>query len=302
MYSIKSITSLTGIGAETLRAWERRYQTIAPRRDEGGRRFYSQEDLDKLTLLANLTKQGHAISKLSGLETDELQKLQNANTENNSESQQFVEQIIEALSEYRIDKCEQLLKRALMAYEPLTYIREILSPSLHLVGHLWHIGKLNVAQEHIFSACVKRILLGMVNNLHSFSKHRPSILFATPENEPHEFGILMCCLLAAEQHYNCYYLGANVPVTDLLAATNKLEVDILVLGLTQQPIEKETGLALEQIKLETEKTDLAIWLGGSAASTWQSTQKKSSKNWQLIIDIDDFYLKAQQQLIMLNSA
>ncbi len=65
MYSIKAVTALTGLGAETLRAWERRYQAIVPRRDENGRRSYSQLDLERLTLLANLTRQGHAISKVS---------------------------------------------------------------------------------------------------------------------------------------------------------------------------------------------------------------------------------------------
>ena len=301
MYSIKAITSLTGIGAETLRAWERRYQTIAPRRDEGGRRFYSQQDLDKLMLLANLTRQGHAISKLSGLEFEGLQKLLTAGYETNSDAEQFVNQIIEALFEYRIDRCEQLLKKALMVYEPLAYIREILSPALHHVGNFWQIGRLNVAQEHIFSACVKRILLGMVNNLHSFSANSQGILFATPSGEPHEFGILMCCLLAAEQHYNCYYLGADLPVEDLLSAADKLQVDIMVLGVTKHPLEKETAKALDRIYKETSHSHLSVWLGGSAVQFWQpETEHTFGKNWQIISDIDDFYAKAQQQLIMTN--
>ena len=175
MYSIKAIASLTGLGTETLRAWERRYQAIVPRRNDSGRRFYSQQDLERLMLLANLTRQGHAISKLSSMPHDELEKLLNNGSEKPDINVSFTEQIIEALLDYRIDRCEQLLKKALMSNETLPYLKEILSPTLQQVGQLWHDGEINVAQEHIFSSCVKRILLGMVNILHSFSANRPGI-------------------------------------------------------------------------------------------------------------------------------
>jgi transcriptional regulator, MerR family len=49
MYSIKAITLLTGLPAETLRAWERRYASITPARSDNGRRLYSQQDMEKLT-------------------------------------------------------------------------------------------------------------------------------------------------------------------------------------------------------------------------------------------------------------
>jgi DNA-binding transcriptional MerR regulator len=80
MYSIKAITSLTGLTAETLRAWERRYDCITPQRNETGRRSYTQADLDKLKLLVSLTQNGHAISKIANLSCEELQNFQNQYT------------------------------------------------------------------------------------------------------------------------------------------------------------------------------------------------------------------------------
>ena len=295
MYSIKATAALTGLGTETLRAWERRYRVIVPGRDENGRRFYSQQDLDKLILLANLTRQGHAISKISGLNADELKKLLNPSVVNGGDQAQFTEQIVEALLDYKIDRCEQLLKRALMANEPLAYVRDILSPALSHVGDLWHQEKLSVAQEHMFSSCVKRILLSMVNNLHSLSTNRPGMLFATPSGEPHEFGLLMCCLLAAEQHYNCYYLGANVPLTDIVNAANKLKAEIIVLSLLKYPLEEDTIADLKSLVESVNPEKVSVWLGGKGADYWCSQQQVMPKNFQIIADLDAFNAKAQQK-------
>ncbi|WP_347989446.1 MerR family transcriptional regulator [Methylomonas sp. AM2-LC] len=294
MYSIKAISSLTGLGAETLRAWERRYGTVAPKRDEGGRRYYSQLDLEHLMLLANLSRQGHSIGKLTGLSISELQKLQQVNKKTQENYQEFIEQIGTALSEYRFNQCEQMLKRALMAKEPLPYLRDVLIPALIHVGDLWHEQKISIAQEHMFSACVKRILLGMVNSLQSLSGNRPAMMFATPSGEPHEFGVLMCCLLAAEQDFDCYYLGANVPADDLLLAAKKLQIEVLVLGLTKSPTDPETLIELNKLAAASANNNAVIWLGGSALNQLYSESPGSVEQCELIADIDDFYAKAKQ--------
>src|SRR5574343_85851 len=113
MYSIKAITSLTGLTAETLRAWERRYDCITPQRNETGRRSYSQADLEKLKLLVNLTQSGHAISKIANLSCEELRNFQTqASVHTDRQQPNLFNQIIDALQQYQIERVEQLLKKA----------------------------------------------------------------------------------------------------------------------------------------------------------------------------------------------
>ena len=52
-YSIKSVCRLTGINENTLRAWERRYGIVIPKRLENGHRSYSEEDLENSNPLLN---------------------------------------------------------------------------------------------------------------------------------------------------------------------------------------------------------------------------------------------------------
>nr|WP_305906883.1 MerR family transcriptional regulator [Methylomarinum sp. Ch1-1]MDP4519594.1 MerR family transcriptional regulator [Methylomarinum sp. Ch1-1] len=139
MYSIKAIATLTGLSTETLRAWERRYQVVTPRRDASGRRAYSEQDLERLMLLADLTRHGHSIGKISRMDNRQLDSLIRQDKKGaNSGHEQFIARVVEALLQYRVDRCEELLKRALLAYEPVDYVRNILQPTLQTVGQLWH--------------------------------------------------------------------------------------------------------------------------------------------------------------------
>ncbi|MGZ5056957.1 MAG: MerR family transcriptional regulator [Methylobacter sp.] len=294
MYSVKAITTLTGLTPETLRAWERRYAGITPARSENGRRLYSPQELEKLTLLADLTRNGHSIGKIATLDCDALRELQQAQNRQQDAGPPLLEQIVEALLDYRIDRCEHLLKRAMLAYEPMHYASEVLMPALGKVGDLWHQEKLNVAQEHMFSSCIKRIVLSMTHNLHSTSAGGPAMLFATPSAERHEFGILLSCLLAASLRYRCYYLGADLPGSDIVEAIRHLRPNIIVLGVLQTPPDSLTLEQLRIIAAAEETAESSVWIGGNGAEYWRRHSELPFPNCELITDIRQFYSKAEQ--------
>jgi DNA-binding transcriptional MerR regulator len=59
----------------TLRVWERRYGLTQPALSPSGRRLYSADDLRRLTLIKQLTDQGHAIGSLAPLDMEQLQRV-----------------------------------------------------------------------------------------------------------------------------------------------------------------------------------------------------------------------------------
>lgn len=72
-YKIGAVSKITGIGTETLRAWERRYQAVVPGRSDSGDRVYSGENLTKLFLLKNLVDAGNSIGSIARLSVQELE-------------------------------------------------------------------------------------------------------------------------------------------------------------------------------------------------------------------------------------
>ena len=60
-YNLKVIVRETGIKPDTLRAWERRYDLLAPARMAGGHRLYSQRDLETIRWLMARQEEGLSI-------------------------------------------------------------------------------------------------------------------------------------------------------------------------------------------------------------------------------------------------
>jgi DNA-binding transcriptional MerR regulator len=53
IYSIGAVARMLGVPAQTLRAWEDRYQQIVPARSGGGQRLYSRDQVDQLSFIRN---------------------------------------------------------------------------------------------------------------------------------------------------------------------------------------------------------------------------------------------------------
>lgn len=71
-YRIGAVSRLTGVPADTLRVWERRYAVVAPVRSDSGARLYGQTDVSRLTLIKRLVDRGDAISSVASLSLDQL--------------------------------------------------------------------------------------------------------------------------------------------------------------------------------------------------------------------------------------
>jgi DNA-binding transcriptional MerR regulator len=73
-FNIQAASLMSGVSVHQIRAWEKRYQALTPKRLGNNFRSYSQEDVTRLKLLGHLTRHGIAISKIAGVETQELLK------------------------------------------------------------------------------------------------------------------------------------------------------------------------------------------------------------------------------------
>lgn len=71
-YRIGAVSRLTGVPADTLRVWERRYHVVTPVRSPSGTRLYGPEDVSRLSLIKQLVDRGDAISTVASLSVEQL--------------------------------------------------------------------------------------------------------------------------------------------------------------------------------------------------------------------------------------
>lgn len=67
LYPIRTVSSVTGVNAVTLRAWERRHGLISPQRTPKGHRLYSIQDIERIQQILALLEQGISIGRIRGV-------------------------------------------------------------------------------------------------------------------------------------------------------------------------------------------------------------------------------------------
>src|SRR5215213_9573916 len=71
-FNLKVVLNETGLAADTLRAWERRYGLPLPQRTAGGHRLYSQYDIETIKWLIARQAEGLSISRAVDLWNEQL--------------------------------------------------------------------------------------------------------------------------------------------------------------------------------------------------------------------------------------
>ena len=101
-YSIGEFARLCGINPTTLRAWQRRYGLLKPRRTEGGHRLYSDDDVQLALKILDWIQKGVPVSQVKPL----LDSPVAGRTDNWSSLQ---ETMLQRLKEGKIDALRQLI-------------------------------------------------------------------------------------------------------------------------------------------------------------------------------------------------
>src|SRR4051812_42091484 len=95
-FTIGDIENLCGIKAHTLRIWEKRYDILTPKRKESNHRYYDNDDLKHILKVAYLYHHGYKISKIAGLQEEELKTLTSSITTESEAELFFVNELLEA--------------------------------------------------------------------------------------------------------------------------------------------------------------------------------------------------------------
>ncbi|HEX9937979.1 MAG TPA: MerR family transcriptional regulator [Longimicrobium sp.] len=211
-YRIKRVAHLTGINPATLRAWERRYNLIAPGRTESGYRVYSDEDVAMLGRIKKLTDDGLTIGEaIARVRRVSAPLPPNAAAPDLAEVRR---QLRDAL--LRFDR-----QGALAAYERLGHLpperraEEALLPVMREIGDLWQDGVAVVAQEHFASGFVREKLAQMMADADTGIAPGPEAVCAGLPGDPHELGLMACALRLATSGWKVVYLGVDVPFDDI---------------------------------------------------------------------------------------
>jgi MerR family transcriptional regulator, light-induced transcriptional regulator len=225
---IGELSRRSGVSPELLRAWERRYGLLRPRRSAGGLRLYSADDLERVRLMQRHLADGLAAAEAAALaarhdaapdEPSAVLSPEAVRAELRAATAQFDEQGVQAV-----------LDRVAAAASLDVLLSEVLLPFLQELGEGWERGEVTIAQEHFASSVVRGRLLGLARGWGQGLG--PVALLACLPGEHHDLGLLAFGLALRARGWRIAYLGADTPVETVGQAADELRPRLVVLAAT----------------------------------------------------------------------
>ncbi|GAB4431680.1 MAG: hypothetical protein Kow002_19880 [Anaerolineales bacterium] len=267
-YNLKVVVKKTGIAADTLRAWERRYGLPIPERTPGGHRLYSQRDIEIIKWLMEKQKEGLSISRAVDLWNELSASGQSPLPAPVSQNISHVPATsLEAARKAWLDAClafneteaEHILNQAFAANSVELVCTEVVQRGLFEIGELWYQNKASVQQEHFASGLAMRRMEVLLSASPPPTRAE-TILTACPPDELHVFPMLMLTLFLRRRGWNVIHLGANVPIERMREAILSILPALVVLS-AQQLI---TAVSLRNMARFLRENNVQTGFGGRA--------------------------------------
>lgn len=265
-YRIHVAAELSGVRVELIRAWERRYGVLAPRRTPSGYRVYTDRDVEVLKRLKQLTEQGVSISEAATMLPQLMAELEappvSAREPVSAGQAAWRGDILEAAEALDQRRVAEVLDEVLAALSPLKAYEEVLVPLQCEVGERWHAGAFSVAQEHLVTQEVRARLINLLHA--SPDKGRRRVVLACFPDEQHEIGLLGAALRMRHEGMAVTLLGQRVPAVEVGRLARELKAELVGLSAVMDPGARDFEEVLSRILAEVPR-GLPVWVGGPAA-------------------------------------
>ena len=263
VWSMSAVTMKTGIGQHTLRAWERRFGFPRPRRLPSGHRRYTDEEIDRLELVARALARGHRAGDVVPLPRASLETLLGQGEGTTEVPRRWEDAILTKVRAFDREGITGDFSRACARDGVRPFLRERVAPLLPAIGAAWAEGRLDIAHEHVLSEILEDTLRALRAPLEHGTRGRPVLLVTLP-GEPHALGVQMAALVVTLAGRRLCVLGAQTPVDEVVSAAAALDAAAVGISVTAHSASKATARALAELRAGL-PGHTALWIGGSGA-------------------------------------
>ena len=268
-YRIHIASEMTGVSEGLIRAWERRYGVLKPRRTASGYRAYTNSDIEVLRRLKKLTQEGVAIAEAVRLlpmikkEAKEHVEAMEAprKAPQAEQAARWRQDVLHAAERLDQQAIEGVLDEAMSSMPPVAFFEEILMPLQREVGERWHEGRLTVAEEHLVTQAARQRILALLHQAPRRAKRH--VVCACFPTEDHELGLMGVALKFRHAGWRVTFLGARTPAEHLARVVRTLTPDLVALSAVTQDAPGLRTVLRELMTTMPPKTRVVV--GGGAA-------------------------------------
>jgi methanogenic corrinoid protein MtbC1 len=293
LFNTKAVVHQTGAPAPTLRAWERRYGILAPRRGENDYRLYSERDMAIITWLRERVESGLTISQAIALlrsleparrrgrrgragggsladphEAHETHEAHEHSAPPLTASKLSLNDISMTLLDQFINLDEASASRTIAQAFAIYSIEDIclslFAPALARLGKMWGDGDANVTMEHFASALIRERLESLFRSAFT-GDGGPLALVGCAPGELHELGALTLALFLRRAGLRVIYLGQSIELESLITTIETVRPACLLLSAALHP-QAETLIEVGRRLAALGQRQPVFYFGGQAFS------------------------------------
>ncbi|MEJ2514630.1 MAG: cobalamin-dependent protein [Gammaproteobacteria bacterium] len=140
---------------------------------------------------------------------------------------------------------------------------DVLMPAQRELGRLWHAGELGIAEEHLVTHTTQRLMSLLAHRAPRAEANGYTAVCASVLGNAHDIGIRVIADFLEIAGWRSIYLGADVPASELSAAVQYFEGDLLVLSAALPTQLEHVGAATASVR-RLENRDVKVMVGGLA--------------------------------------
>jgi MerR family transcriptional regulator, light-induced transcriptional regulator len=269
-YNIKAAALMLGIQPGTLRAWERRYQMIAPVRNEAGHRLYTEEHIRVLKWLIKKVNQGFTISQAVSLMGHNQSQMDSETLDLKQDTPliSMTESLYEALIHFEHERINEIINKMFGIFTMEKVIIEIFSQILKKIEDSYSKGKIILAQKYFSESLIKARI---ATTMYSFpiNVHQNKALCIDCSNNGDNLELLMFTFYLRKRGIQVINIGKISSEDENDKIMDMIHPDFVIIYCEDQ---EELKGALSLVNhLSMKHKDVIIGLGGKALTTLKSS-------------------------------
>lgn len=266
LYPIREVSRLTGVNSVTLRAWERRYGLIRPRRTPKGHRLYAREDVERVEQILQWLNRGVPVSQVRELIDHPGMAEPEVPPPDPGDWPAQRTRLINAVEALDTARLETLYTQSLALYPVSTCVTELWAPALRELEERWN-ERLGDALQRRTLESFLRTRIGMRLYHGNASAEGPPLLAMPLPDDPGTLWLLLVALLAGDRGLHVWLLDAAPPLGELPLAVARLGASgVLLVGSHAG----RNDLMRRQLPRLAEQLDVPLGLFGPAARIRQA--------------------------------
>ncbi|MEW6184893.1 MAG: B12-binding domain-containing protein [Thermodesulfobacteriota bacterium] len=188
--------------------------------------------------------------------------------------QKVKEVFLSALLRGEHRSCLRLAEERVKAATDLPdFYLQVIQPSLYEIGRLWEEGEISVAQEHLASAMVSRVMAALSPRFTPLEYSKGRAVVTSAPNEFHAIGGWMVSDLLEMDGWQVQFLGPNTPERELVTLLKEFLPHLLSLSIIMPfNLDRARGV-IQEIKKDPGLQEIRIMVGGlvfqNAPSLWK---------------------------------